>query len=203
MPALSTIAAVVSIAAGANSIYQSTRSKGSSNNNNIQQVADPFAELRPYFQSILTDKFPKLTSLDPKDIENDPSFQFEREQGLHAIDAAASSSGLLRSGTRPMEAARFAEGLAATYDQKRFDRQMSVLQAIMAMSGVNIGNPGAAAQGILGQQQLASNQMNNGINALNGGLGMLRQWWSTPDGGATPISQLPTGLDIAGGPAYG
>lgn len=203
MPAiLPLVAAAVTTAAGVNSIAQSRKTQSSASSGEMQQVADPFASLRPFFQSMLLNQAGSLTSLNPSDIENDPSFAFEKDQGLHAIDAAASASGLLRSGTREMERAKFATGLAATYDQQRFSRQMSVLQAIMSMAGVSAGNPGAAISGMLGQEQLANSQQNNGINAITGGLGMLRQWFQMP-GASTPISNLPTGLDSGGGPAYG
>lgn len=187
MAAISTVIAGISAAAGiasaANSMRTSRRMADAAGN--VQQVADPFAEMRPEFQQQLRAMFPSLISLDPNDVASDPYYQFMKGEGTRAIDNAASSAGLTRSGNRLIELARYAEGLAGQFGSQRFNQQMQILSALGGFAGANAGSPAAAAQTILGAQSAAGNWMTQGLNGIGTALGQFP--WNRFGGGSTSI----------------
>lgn len=174
MPAvLPIIASVVGIAGGVNSLRNSrgARQAGS----DAAAASDPFAGERGQYQDMLAQMLESLiTPPDLSDVENDPGYQFERDEGLGAITNMASAGGLLRSGNRMQDMARFASNLAHTRSQARanatWGRQMNVANLLSILAGAQSGSPGAAGAAILSGENMGSSNFNSGINAILGGL---------------------------------
>lgn len=86
----------------------------------------PYMSLGEYAGAQLQDQLPYLTTpigLDQEFLESTPGYQFAKEQGQRAIDAALAKAGLARSGAAVKEAGRFGTGLAdQTYGQQ-FERE--------------------------------------------------------------------------------
>lgn len=59
---------------------------------------------------------------DPTQIANDPSFQFQMDQGLQAIERSAAARGTLRGGGTLKDLTNYAQGLASTFDDKYYNR---------------------------------------------------------------------------------
>jgi len=131
----------------------------------------------------LTQKF----AFDPTQIENNPDYQFQRDQGLQAIQRAASARGDPLGGGTLKSAMQYSSGLAATSMNDQYNRLLTTfqtnrnnsLQSIMA--GINTGQVGTAqynaAAGNVGSQ-MAQNTLqsavyggNIGYNAANTALG--------------------------------
>lgn len=179
MAAISTIAAIVGMAAGANSIYQSTR------NNSIAQraaaqgasAADPAGWARHPFQEMLLSRFGDLSTVDPKSIENDPQYQFLRGETLAASDGEAAAAGLYRSGTRWTDRENRVAGLTSSFIDKKFQQNMSVMDRIMQAGGFTTGSPGAAGQIIANGGIQGQNIYDRSLEQIGGGLNMLNRNW--------------------------
>lgn len=187
------IGAVASTASAANSIAQSRRANSAANN--AADRSDPFAGMRPEFQDMLRTMFPQLISLDPNDIQKDPQFQFQRDQGLQAVDNMASSQGLTRSGNHEQERIKFASGLAGQFANDRFNHQMSILGLLGKFAGVDTGSPAAAGNAIQQGQINSASQFNAGMNAFGGSMAnwsnIINNWNSAGGGGYG--GTIPTG----------
>ncbi len=59
---------------------------------------------------------------DPNQIQNDPSFKFQMEQGTEALERSALARGTALGGGQMKELARFGQGLASTFDDKYYGR---------------------------------------------------------------------------------
>ena len=147
-----------------------------------EQQQKNLAAIQPY----LNDKF------NPGDLENDPGYQFQLEQGTKAIDRAAASRGNYFSGQALTDAAKYGTGLAdSTYNeayQRWLSNRNANLGAVLGANGYNenIGNINAnqitntsnglagAGAALLGQQGIGNNGQtlggNGNIQSLLAGL---------------------------------
>lgn len=91
-----------------------------------KNALSPYLNLGQQASSDLMEQLPFLASpigLDQEFLESTPGYQFSREQGMRAIEAALAKAGLGRSGAAVKEAGRFGTGLAdLTYGQQ-FERE--------------------------------------------------------------------------------
>lgn len=194
---LSTIASVISIGAGINSIVQSNRDQqgGGGATDDAARAADPFGPFRSQYAQELGVAYNDLNRFDPNAIKQDPAYQFQLEQGLGAIDKGAAAAGMLGSGTRLLDLEKFGSGLASNFADRQFQRKMSILQMLGGFSGATTGSPAAAANAITAGNANAQNGLNNGLGNVMSGLGGLsRTNWSggggyggTTDGGGGMI----------------
>lgn len=65
-----------------------------------------------------------FTPRDPSQIANDPAFKFQMEQGLKGIQNSAAARGTLLSGGTLKSLDQFGQGLASTYDDKFYGRDL-------------------------------------------------------------------------------
>lgn len=140
--------------------------------NRASQLADPWGSSgnRANFMNMLTpDMFRSLTSQDPSAVLNNPAYQFDLQQGTNAINMGDAAQGTLRSGNRGYELQNYGQGLAAKYGQQMFQNNMSTLQALSGLAGVNAGSPTGSAQALMNGFDNASNIRNAGTNGLFGG----------------------------------
>lgn len=104
---------------------------------NIEGRADPFAPHRPGYGKQL-----KTLMDDPSAFEDDPAYQFMRDQGLEAVQRKMAAGGYDKSGNMAAELAKFASGLAHTYRSSELDRL-----ATLAGAGISPTPASAALQG--------------------------------------------------------
>ena len=104
---------------------------------NISQNADPFARYRSMYGN-------KLATLmaDPSAIENDPNFQWMRDQGLEAVERKMAAGGFNNSGNMAIELAKYATGFAGQYRDQE-------LQRLAGFAGAGI-TPSSAASALPG-----------------------------------------------------
>lgn len=143
--------------------------------------------LRPYMQAgsdatnLLMKQLPTLTrpiTMDQTFLESTPGYQFTRNQGLKAVQNAASAKGLGISGSALKDAARFATGLADTTYQNQFQNAVANAQnTYNRLLGIgSLGENAAAGVGnaaVTTGQGIASNAIGAGnaqaAAALQGG----------------------------------
>lgn len=125
------------------------------------------------------------TRIDPTAaLEATPGYQFQRDQGLSAIDRANSARGALASGGADKSRIRYASGLAAS----NYENFANRLAALAGVGQSATGATAAAGQG-------AANAITGayGTNAAN------QANAATAAGNATASSYANTGKAIAGG----
>jgi hypothetical protein len=105
-----------------------------------------------------------LLKFDPAAITNDPAYQFQRTQGLDAINSQAAASGELNSGGAMAGAAQFGQGLATDFTNQQFQRNMGRFQAQNQAQGQLFGQ-GLNAQGQTFQQ---GSQLTNLLAMISG-----------------------------------
>lgn len=149
-------------------------------------VVDPFgAHNRQNYQG-------RLNALynDPNYLENLPGYQFARDQGIGAVEAAAAKRGRTYSGGIMEEIAQFTSGHAAqTYEKER--------NALMQMAGANFAPQGATA----GQMLAMAEALNrNAPGALFGGINTTRDGGTQggPVGGGGLWDMISQGGDLIG-----
>ena len=208
---LGTVASVVGIAGGLNSIFGGGSSSGGGTTANggqgyspqeIADAADPFHNRREMFGGMFGSSFPTLTNFDPSQIKNDPAYQFQMEQGLGAINKGAAAGGMLGSGNRLMDLEKYGQGLASSFTDKQFSRNMSVLQMMGQAAGAFNNHGGAIAgaynaansNGIQQGQLNYNNNQQNFQNITSGLAGLSRGWGNWTGGGGSPGAEgYPTG----------
>lgn len=104
--------------------------------------------------------------------QESPGYQFAIEQGVNAIDRAASARGLLNSGARLRELTRYGQGMA----NQEFGNWQNRLAALAGIGQTATGQTAAlgtnAANNIAQTQMAAGNaQAAGGVNATNAVLG--------------------------------
>lgn len=115
-------------------------------------------------------------SFNPSDLQNDPGYQFQLQQGNEAIQNSASKSGLVAGGNTLKELTKYGQGLAGTYFDQAFNRAKSTfdtnenttLANLTALTGSGLSGTaqqGQALQNIGGQQ--AQNTVNSGFYGGN------------------------------------
>jgi len=93
---LTTIAAVVGIGAGINSIVQSNRNEpgGGGATDEATRAADPFGPFRAQYGQELGAQYNRVQNFDPNQITQNPEYQFQLDQGMGAINKSAAASGM-------------------------------------------------------------------------------------------------------------
>ena len=100
----------------------------------IASQANPFAQYRPQYGAQLA----KMMA-DPSAFENDPAYQFTRDQGLNAVAAKMGASGYGGSTNEADGLVQYASGVASTYRGQELDRL-----ANLAGAGITPANMGVA-----------------------------------------------------------
>jgi len=201
---LTTIATVVGIGAGINSIVQSNKSQpgGGGVTDDAARAADPFGPFRAQYGQELGAQYNRVQNFDPNQITQNPEYQFQLQQGLGAIDKGAAANGMLGSGTRLMDLQKYGQGLASSFADKQFGREMSILQMLGGFSGATTGSPSGAANAMMQGQQNSQNQLNGGLGNIMSGLGGLsRSNWnlgSMGGGGGAPDPMIWAGGGYGG-----
>lgn len=123
-------------------------------------------------------------TMDQATLEQTPGYQFEKQQGLEAVENNSAANGLGVSGAEQKAAAQYAEGLASSNYEQQFNNavtnqtnQFNKLQTL-----VGTGQSSAVGQGQI-SANVASNIGNNTIGA----------------GNAAAASSIATGNAISGG----
>lgn len=207
---LATVAAVVGIGAGVNSIVQSNKNKpgGGGTTDAAANAADPFGPFRAQYGQELGAQYNRLQNFDPNSVTSNPEYQFQLDQGLGAINKSAAASGMLGSGNRLMDLQKYGQGLASSFADKQYGREMSLLQMLGGFSGATTGSPGGAASAMLSGQQFAAGQQNYGLNSITSGLNGISDWWNkrpigpgtNPNGNGTGPGWTGSGYPEGGGP---
>jgi hypothetical protein len=141
------------------------------------QYAQTRSDLLPFQQAgqaglnDLTSRMSQLTSpfsMSQADLEATPGYQFNRTQGLKAVNNAMGARGLMNSGAVMKGAANFATGLAdSTYASQFNMDQQNKQNAYNKLMGVaQLGENAAAQTGSFGTQ-IAGSVANNTIGAGN------------------------------------
>ncbi len=85
-------------------------------------------------------------SFNPSDLQNDPGYQFQLQQGTAATNNSAAARGLLSSGNTLQDLTKFGQGLAGTYYNDAFQRakstfdtnQNSTLANLSTLAGIGL-----------------------------------------------------------------
>lgn len=106
-------------------------------------------------------------------LANDPSYQFELEQGMNAIQGSAAAQGLLRSGRTLKDLVGFSQGIASQGIDKQYGRNVDRQNQLLSL--MQLGANAGGAQSNLSQIALQAGQAqadkymnyaNIGTNAL-------------------------------------
>jgi hypothetical protein len=120
-------------------------------------------------------------SFDPSNIQNDPGYQFQMDQGMKAVQASAAAHGTLNSGGTLKDLTNYAQGLAGTEYGNAYNRALQGYQANLQGFQANLGGTNSylqALQGLTGVGQNATAQYQNaaqnfgnlsGQNTINSG----------------------------------
>ncbi len=109
-----------------------------------------------------------LENLNPVDVQNDPGFQFNREQGEEALNRSLGARGGLFSGAALKAASDFNQNLANNYYQQAFQRQANKVGAQNQIFG-NTGN--VQANATLGRSNNINQTLANTLGANVGNFG--------------------------------
>jgi hypothetical protein len=128
----------------------------------------PFREIGTTAGTDLTNRLTELTSpitMDQATLEATPGYQFNKTQGLKAVQNSAAARGLGVSGAALKGAATFATGLADNTYQNQFNNaNINQSNAYNRLKGlVDVGENAAAQTGVLG-----ANAANTSTNAAIG-----------------------------------
>lgn len=149
----------------------------------------PFRQLGQYSGGLLQSALPSLTApinMDQATLEQTPGYQFNKTQGLKAVQNSAAARGLGSSGAALKGAATFATGLADNTYQNQFNNAMANKQfeynsllgptQLGESAAAGTGQAATAAgQGIASAQIGAGNAAAAGYNALGTAGGQLSQ----------------------------
>lgn len=104
-------------------------------------------------------------SFNPSDLENDPGYQFQLQQGMKALNNNAAARGMLQSGANLKAAIGYEQGLAGTAYQNAYNRALSTFNTNQsgyqnlanlglntAGVGLNANSQGIQAAGLYGGQ---------------------------------------------------
>lgn len=124
--------------------------------NGIADVADPFRQQRPQYQT-------ELNTLlkDPSSFTMDPGTQYAINQGTSAIQRAANAQGVSRGGSVVADIGQFVTGTAQqAYEQR--------IKDLMTLSGATTGSPAAAAGALAQGQKNREGDIAGGLSGLDG-----------------------------------
>lgn len=176
---------------------------GPTQGNTAATAADPFASQRQQYQPQLQ----SLMAAGPGDTGlssaaamtqpgynmsvQDPSYQFQMQQGTAAVNMGAAASGLLNSGNRLAALEQYGQGLASTTYNQQLQNNLAVGGAqensyqnqyarLAQLAGANTGQPGQAGSLIQGQNAATSAGYQQLGSALAGSsLGQSAQSWAS------------------------
>ncbi len=116
-------------------------------------------------------------AFNPKDLENEPGYQFQLQQGQKALQAGAAGRGMLSSGATLKSMDNYSQGLAGTSYQNAYNRALSTFDTnragyqTLANMGQTANAQGIQAGGIYGGETTSLAGM--GANANMQGAGLL------------------------------
>lgn len=96
--------------------------------------------------------------LDPAQLENDPFYQFQFQQGLDAVQGSAAARGMLDSGRALKELMGYGQGMASSQLDKGYNREMNRLQYLAGLGSNALGQVAGGGSIV---PQVAANAMNN------------------------------------------
>lgn len=142
-----------------------------------QQYGQTRSDLQPYrdigqtASTNLTNRLTELTSpivMDQATLEQTPGYQFNRTQGLKAVQNSAAARGLGNSGAALKGAATFATGLADSTYQNQFNNENTNRQNAYdrLMGVIGTGENAAAQTGAIGSKAATTAA---GVNTTVGG----------------------------------
>ena len=70
-----------------------------------------------------------MLKFDPAAIANDPAYQFQRRQGMEALDSGAAAAGELNSGGARAAAVQYGQGIASDFTNQQLQRNLARYQA--------------------------------------------------------------------------
>lgn len=126
--------------------------------------------------------------------DEDPSYQFRKEEGINALDSSAASRGLLLSGPQQRAVSRYGSNIASQEYGNSFNRALSTyntnLNRLQTVAGVG---QNATNQVTAGGQNMANNvgtiAMNNAQYQGQMGMTGANTWANAGGGVATSINQ--------------
>lgn len=110
-------------------------------------------------------------SFNPSDLKNDPGYQFQLEQGLRANQNQMTAAGLGNSGAAAKGANSFATGLAGTYFNNAYQRQLNTYQTNRENSQMQLNALMGAGSTLAGIGQNANAQALNATEFM-GNIGL-------------------------------
>lgn len=187
---LGTVASVVGIGSGLNSIFGggSSGPQPSSGTTAGGTVYDPFAQYRQQFGSQLAGMMTPGASFNT----SDPSYAFRFGQGAEAVNRSEGAKGMLGSGNRLMDLVSYGQGMGSTEYGAQFNRLASLAGTSQTM-GTSMGS-------------LQNQQQQGGWNALAQGMSSLANTWGSwggGGGGSTDMSGFQTNPYGPATSAYG
>lgn len=94
---------------------------------------------------------------DPNSIRNDPSYQFQVEEGLNDLQRSAANRGTLLTGATLKDITKYGQGLASTFDDKYWNRAFQIDNRDIGLYDRNVKNA----------YNMLSGQANMGQNAAS------------------------------------
>jgi hypothetical protein len=109
-------------------------------------------------------------SFNPSDLENDPGYQFQRDQGMKALSNSYAGRGMLLSGANLKAALNYNQGLAGTAYGNAYQRALSTYNTNQ-QGFQNLANLGMNANTAANSQQLQAGSIYGGQLTNLAGLG--------------------------------
>lgn len=97
-------------------------------------------------------------------LENDPFYQFQLQQGLDAVQGSAAAAGNLRSGATLKALTEYGQGMASQQAQQGYNRAMNRRNELMQLAGMGANALGSVAGGGSIAPQVAANTALNNAN---------------------------------------
>jgi hypothetical protein len=117
-----------------------------------------------------TQQLSNLDNLNPTDVQNDPGYQFNLEQGQLGLNRALGAQGGLFSGNALKEASQYNQNFANNYYNQAYQRKAGLVGAQNDIYG-NTANTNAAATGAISNNlnQTLANALGANVGNYNGG----------------------------------
>jgi hypothetical protein len=135
-------------------------------------AAQSSADLAPW-RDLGTRMLPRLEAEVGTSFQTSPGYQFRMDEGVRAIDRAASARGLLGSGARLRQLTAYGQGLAGD-EYNNYWNRLASLGGIGQTAAQQTAQTNASALMQAGQAQAAGgiNATNATLGGLNAGLGL-------------------------------
>jgi hypothetical protein len=115
-------------------------------------------------------------SFDPNNVQNNPAYQFQLQQGQKALQNSAAARGMLNSGATLKAMDNYSQGLASTSEQNLYNQALSTFNAnqqgyqTLANLGANANSQAIQAGGIYGGQLTSLANLAANTNMQGAGL---------------------------------